>query len=116
MLYVIPVLVPIEAFTATMSELEQRLRERDDHARDAVILIRQRGIDVRESVAASLNVIAHVDDTSLPGINYAVCGRCARKACHVPRDRQLANSSSIAGPVALVELAKAVHGKLAMMV
>ncbi|XRB21290.1 hypothetical protein RI054_27g111390 [Pseudoscourfieldia marina] len=112
MLYVIPVLVPIEAFTATMSELEQRLREHDDHARDAVILIRQRGIDVRESVAASLNVIAHVDDTSLPGINYA-CVWTMRKeglpcSSRSPT-RQLANSS-IAGPVGLVELAKAVRG------
>ena len=95
MLYVIPVLVPIEAFTATMSELEQRLRERDDHARDAVILIRQRGIDVRESVAASLNVIAHVDDTSFPSINYA-CVWTMRKeglpCSSRPPTRQLANS------------------------
>ena len=70
-------------------------RERDDHARDACTLIRQRGIDVRESVAASLNVIAHVDDTSFPSINYA-CVWTMRKeglpCSSRPPTRQLANS------------------------
>ena len=76
MLYVIPVLVPIEAFTATMSELEQRLRERDDHARDAVTLhARQRGIDVRETVAASLDVIAHANAMVSRDFSSVLCTR-----------------------------------------
>ena len=58
-----------------LSELEQRLRERDDHARDAVTLIRQRGIDVRETVAASLDVIAHANAMVSRDFSSVLCTR-----------------------------------------